>query len=75
MHDSDLQLSDRQRQVLAALRRLHERDGFAPSLRELAAEVGLASTSSVHRHVRVLERHGMIERRANTARAVTTVAR
>ncbi|WP_130649170.1 hypothetical protein [Egicoccus halophilus] len=43
----------------------------APSLRELADEVGLASPSSVLHHVRVLEHHGAIERRAGAARTVT----
>jgi repressor LexA len=41
-------LTQRQREVLAALQRLHDQHGFAPSLREVASEVGLASTSSVH---------------------------
>jgi repressor LexA len=55
-------LTGRQRQVLSALRRLHERAAFAPTLRELGAEVGLSSTSSVHAHVRVLEARGLVER-------------
>jgi repressor LexA len=55
-------LTRRQRQVLAALRRLHERDGVPPTLREIGAEVGLASASSVIAHVRVLEERGLAER-------------
>jgi repressor LexA len=55
-------LTRRQRQVLAALRRLHERDGVPPTLREIGAEVGLASASSVIAHVRVLEEQGLAER-------------
>jgi len=75
MNDPDLQLTRRQQQVLAALERLHERDGFAPSLRELAAEVGVASASTVLHHVRVLERRGVVERRPHAARTVTTTSR
>jgi hypothetical protein len=55
-------LTRRQRQVLAALRRLHERDGVPPTLREIGAEVGLSSASSVVAHVRVLEERGLAER-------------
>jgi repressor LexA len=63
-------LTARQREVLAALRRLHDQHGFAPSLREVASEVGLASTSSVHHHVVRLEQRGLIERRPGHPRTV-----
>jgi repressor LexA len=63
-------LTTRQREVLAALRRLHDQHGFAPSLREVASEVGLASTSSVHHHVVRLEQRGLIERRPGQPRTV-----
>ncbi|MEX1164562.1 MAG: hypothetical protein WEB03_13395 [Nitriliruptor sp.] len=55
-------LTRRQRQVLAALRRLHEHSGVPPTLREIGAEVGLSSASSVIAHVRVLEERGLAER-------------
>jgi repressor LexA len=63
-------LTRRQRDVLEALRRLHDQHGFAPSLREVASEVGLASTSSVHHHVVRLEQRGLIERRPGQPRTV-----
>lgn len=63
-------LTGRQREVLDALRRLHQRDGFAPSLREVAAEVGLASASSVHAHVVTLADRGLVERRPGRPRAL-----
>lgn len=72
MTDVRSDLTARQRQVLAALERLTERDGFPPSLRELASEVGLASPSSVLRHVRVLEGAELVARRPGCPRAIRT---
>lgn len=72
MSEDLLKLTARQRDVLAALERLSRRDGFAPSLREIADEVGLSSASSVHHHVRVLERAQLVERRAGCPRAIRT---
>jgi repressor LexA len=63
-------LTARQREVLAALGRLHDQHGFAPSLREVADEVGLASVSSVHHHVVRLEDRGFVERRPGQPRTV-----
>jgi repressor LexA len=63
-------LTQRQREVLEALRRLHDQHGFAPSLREVASEVGLASASSVHHHVVKLTERGLIERRPGQPRTV-----
>jgi repressor LexA len=66
-------LTERQRAVLDALRRLHERDGFSPSLREVASEVGLASASSVHPHVVRLEERGLIDRRPGKPRTMRRI--
>jgi repressor LexA len=63
-------LTRRQRQLLAALRRMHEAAGFAPTLRELGAEVGLSSASSVQAHVRVLEARGLAERNPGQPRTL-----
>jgi repressor LexA len=66
-------LTRRQRDVLDALQRLHDQHGFAPSLREVADEVGLASASSVHAHVVRLEERGLLERRPRLSRTVRRV--
>lgn len=44
--------------------------GYPPSVREIAAAVGLASTSAVHHHLSALEREGMLERDATQSRAL-----
>jgi DNA-binding MarR family transcriptional regulator len=63
-------LTVRQRALLDALHRLHRTQGYAPSIRELGDAVGLTSTSSVHRHVRILEQRGLVERRERTPRTL-----
>ena len=44
--------------------------GYPPSVREIAAAVGLASTSAVHHHLSALERQGQLERDATQSRAL-----
>jgi len=44
--------------------------GYPPSVREIAAAVGLASTSAVHHHLSALERDGMLHRDATQSRAL-----
>jgi repressor LexA len=44
--------------------------GYPPSVREIAAAVGLASTSAVHHHLLALEREGLLERDATQSRAL-----
>jgi len=44
--------------------------GYPPSVREIAAAVGLASTSAVHHHLSSLEREGMLVRDATQSRAL-----
>ncbi len=44
--------------------------GYPPSVREIAAAVGLASTSAVHHHLSGLEKEGLLERDATQSRAL-----
>jgi repressor LexA len=44
--------------------------GYPPSVREIAAAVGLASTSAVHHHLSALEKGGLLERDATQSRAL-----
>ncbi len=54
------------------LQYLHERaeDGLPPSVREICAATGLKSTSTVHAHLKTLEREGFISRQAGLNRAI-----
>jgi repressor LexA len=70
----DLDLTERQRDLLAALERLHRDNGYSPSIRELCDEVGVSSTSTVHRHVTTLESRGLVERLPGAHRTLRPVA-
>ncbi|MHB8189937.1 MAG: transcriptional repressor LexA [Ferrimicrobium sp.] len=45
--------------------------GYPPSIREIALAVGLSSPSSVHHHLRSLERSGKLKRDPTRSRAVS----
>ncbi len=55
-------LTERQRQILTVVRKWALRYGYSPSTRELADALGLASTSTVGRHLRALEDLGFLRR-------------
>jgi repressor LexA len=57
-------------QILDAIRASMRERGIPPTMRELADTVGLASTSSVEHHLRVLAEQGAIRRLPGAARAV-----
>ncbi|MBE6822653.1 transcriptional repressor LexA [Caproiciproducens sp. LBM24188] len=48
-------------------------NGLPPTVREICAATGLRSTSSVHAHLRTLEREGYIKRDAGLNRAIHLV--
>ncbi len=64
-------LTDKQREVYEFLRDFQRRTGYAPSVREIANAVRLASTSSVQLHLNTLERLGYISRSDGKTRAIT----
>ena len=59
-------LTERQRQILMVIQKWALRYGYSPSTREIADAVGLASTSSVGRHLRALEDLGCLRRGRST---------
>jgi repressor LexA len=67
-------LSRRQREILDFWKAYKRDNGYAPSYREIAEGVGLASVSSVAYQVRQLEKAGHIVREPGRARAGTVLA-
>ena len=63
-------LTPRQQKVLVFLREEIEQRGYPPSMREIGAAVGLASTSSVVHQLQVLEKLGYVKRDPNRPRAL-----
>ena len=63
-------LTWRQRKILQAIRDSVQRRGYPPSMREIAAAVGLISTSSVAYQLSILERKGYLRRDLRRPRTV-----
>ncbi|MGZ0229492.1 MAG: transcriptional repressor LexA [Acidimicrobiales bacterium] len=67
---SEAKLSRRQRQVLEFIDENIQSKGYPPSVREICAAVGLASPSTVHTHLKSLERMGFIRKDPTKPRAL-----
>lgn len=63
-------ISEKQRQILAYIRECTAQQGYPPSVREIAAAVGLRSPSSVHAHLKHLRELGYLEQEDGKTRTV-----
>lgn len=63
-------LTVRQRGILAMIRKWIQEHGYPPTVREIAAGVGLKSPSSVAHHLEAMQRLGVLRRDAHGPRAV-----
>ena len=63
-------ITKRQKQIYDYIRAYQLEKGYPPSVREIAAAVGLSSPSTVHAHLNALEEMGLIKRDAAKPRAI-----
>ncbi len=63
-------LNEKQTEILNVIRRWIGEKGYSPSIRELCAEVGLSSPSTIHAHLRELEKQGCITRSDGKTRSI-----
>lgn len=68
-------LSRMQQRVYDCIAEAISRQGYAPSVREICAELGLTSPSTVHFHIKHLAELGLIERAPGKGRAIVLVDR
>ncbi|CAB1128851.1 LexA repressor [Candidatus Hydrogenisulfobacillus filiaventi] len=61
--------SDRREQILAYIEEHIQSHGYPPSVREIGAAVGLRSSASVFRHLRILEAGGRLTHQPSKRRA------
>lgn len=65
-----VELTNRQQAVLDVIRSHAAEHGYPPTVREIGAKLGLASSSTVHAHLAALERAGVLERDPSKPRAL-----
>ena len=63
-------LTARQARVFDFILEVTEKNGYAPSIREIADEMGFTSPNGVTGHLKALERKGYIERTSNKSRSI-----
>jgi repressor LexA len=62
--------TERQQRILDVIRAFTAEHGYPPSVREIGERVGLSSSSTIHAHLKALERHGLISRDPTKPRAL-----
>jgi len=63
-------LTKRQKQTLDFIKSFKKKKGYAPSLEEIRKHLRLASVSTVHHHIKALERQGYLKKEENQPRAI-----
>lgn len=63
----------RQAEVLAFIRASLAEHGYAPTIREIGAHLGISSFNGVNDHLVALEKKGLIEREPFKSRAIRLV--
>ncbi len=69
VHSND-RLTDRQRTILECIEQSMRDRGYPPSVREIGEAVGLSSSSTVHSHLKSLQKLGYLRRDPTKPRAI-----
>jgi repressor LexA len=67
---ADKPATERQRRILQAISEFTAERGYPPSVREIGERVGLSSSSTIHAHLKALEKRGLISRDPTKPRAL-----
>lgn len=57
-------------EILKEIRNFIHTNSYSPTIREICEMIGIKSTSSIHRHLNVLEEDGYIKRKEASPRAL-----
>lgn len=68
-----MKLTKRQKEVLDFITEFIEREGYSPSMEEIAGRFGISSLNAVFKHLAALEARGYLHRDANRARSIELV--
>lgn len=66
-------LYNRQRQILDFISQYIQRNGFSPTLQEIANALGVSSLATVHEHLQAMEKKGVIKRFDGTVRGIEII--
>jgi repressor LexA len=66
--------TERQRRILDVIVAFTVERGYPPSVREIGERVGLSSSSTIHAHLKALEKRGLISRDPTKPRALRSAA-
>ena len=64
------ELTDKQIEALEVIKKFVKKNGYAPSINDIAKAMGLATAGGAVGHLNALERKGYIARRNNQPRAI-----
>ena len=67
-------LSEREQRILDYMREYVAKWGYPPTVRDIAAALGIRSTSTVHKGLAALEENGLIKKQAGKRRAMDIVS-
>lgn len=68
-------LYKRQRQIFDFIAQYIQKNGFAPTLKEIAGAIGVSSLATVHEHLQALQRKKVIKKHEGTVRGIELVDR
>lgn len=68
-------LYKRQRQIVDFIAQYIQRNGYSPTLREIADAIGVNSLATVHEHLQALERKRIIRKHEGSARGIELIDR
>ncbi|MBI2611933.1 transcriptional repressor LexA [Candidatus Gottesmanbacteria bacterium] len=63
-------LYPKERQILEFISQFIQRNGYAPTLAEIAESIGVSALSTVHEHLSSLQRKGFLKRKAGVDRSI-----
>lgn len=67
---TEVKLTRMQTNILTCIRNCVTKKGFPPSIREIGEDVGLSSSSTVHSHLKSLEKKGLLRRDRSKPRSI-----
>jgi repressor LexA len=65
-----MKLTRRQKEVLDFVKEFKDREGYSPSMEEIAANFRIASLNAVYKHLEALQERGFLHRDPNRARSI-----